>query len=86
VLHRLTFGQAIERDLLSDYQVAVVVVSNPEASSRRQQYDCKARTGDYRLERPSPRHDRLRYSRVDNRMLRGSCHSWRRGGVIGPRR
>lgn len=26
VLHRLTFGEAIERDLLSDYQVLVVGV------------------------------------------------------------
>ncbi len=31
VLHRLTFGQAIERDLLSDYQVVVVGVSDKEA-------------------------------------------------------
>ena len=28
VLHRLTFGEAIERDLLSDYQVVVVGVDN----------------------------------------------------------
>jgi predicted helicase len=28
VLHRLTFGDAIERDLLSDYQVVVVGVDN----------------------------------------------------------
>ena len=28
VLHRLTFGEAIERDLLSDYQVAVVAVDD----------------------------------------------------------
>jgi superfamily II DNA or RNA helicase len=28
VLHRLTFGEAIEKDLLSDYQVAVVVVDD----------------------------------------------------------
>ena len=31
VLHQLTFGQAIERDLLSDYQVVVVGVSDKEA-------------------------------------------------------
>ena len=30
VLHRLTFGEAIERDLLSDYQVAVVGVTDSE--------------------------------------------------------
>ena len=28
VLHRLTFGEGIERDLLSDYQVVVVGVDN----------------------------------------------------------
>jgi len=28
VLHRLTFGDAIERELLSDYQVVVVGVDN----------------------------------------------------------
>ena len=29
VLHRLTFGQAIELDLLSDYQVVVVGIDDP---------------------------------------------------------
>ena len=31
VLHRLTFAQAIDQDLLSDYQVVVVGVSDTEA-------------------------------------------------------
>ena len=33
VLHKLSFGEAIEQDLLTDYQVVVVGIDNPSYSS-----------------------------------------------------
>ncbi len=33
VLHKLSFGEAIERDLLTDYQVVIVGIDNPSYSS-----------------------------------------------------
>jgi predicted helicase len=33
VFHRLTFGEAISRDLLTDYQVAIIGTNGTQSSS-----------------------------------------------------
>ena len=71
VFHRLTFGQAIERDLLSDYRVVIVGVDNPTYEAYADRGQLVARGEDAKVEDAAGSSDR---SRKDRSRLRPASH------------